>query len=60
MRKVVHCLSVHHVQNTCERDNCSVAFVISTGTRNIANLIHVDPGIVNFADDMPRVKGYAM
>ena len=56
----MHCLSIHHVGNTCERDNCSVAFVESIGTRNVASLIHVVPGIVHFVDNMPRVKGYVM
>ena len=60
MREVVHCLCVHHVGNTCERDNCSVASVESIGTGNIANPIHADPGIAHFVDNMPRMKEYAM
>ena len=56
----MHCHCVSLVGNMCERDNCSVAFVKSTGTDNVASLILVDPGIAYFADDMPRAKGYAM
>ena len=56
----MHCLCVSHVGNTCERDNFSLAFVQSTGTKNVASLILADPGIAHFADDIPKVKGYAM
>ena len=56
----MHSLCVHHVGNTCKSDNCSVAFVESIGTGNVASLIHMDPGIVHFVNDMPRAKGYAM
>ena len=60
MKEVVHCLCVHDVGNMFERDNCSAAFVESIGTGNVANPIHVDPGIVHFVNYMPRMKGYAM
>ena len=55
----MHCLCVSHMGNTCERDNCSVVFVKSTGTKNVASLFPVDPGIAHLVDDMPTAKGYA-
>ena len=60
MREVVHCLCVHHVGNTCKRDNCSVVTVESIGNRNVTNPIHAYLGIARFVDDMPRAKGYVM